>query len=197
MKSLHLHDAHYTCLNSINENTLERLAKISRVWNKCVWVDGIREKDTQQCNIYFLKQFNNLLTLPRQDNTPTTKAHSSLLRRPLTQTMPGNWKSSSLSLSVILNYWSSPNFPPLLLLLLLYSAFTQLQVAVLSQQTLQFNEESLLDECVSVKDVFGCRTVKMWGTIGHVNIDVDSEFVCCAFFIVHHCLSKSECDWLT
>ncbi len=143
MKSLHLHDAHYTCLNSINENTLERLAKISRVWNKCVWVDGIREKDTLS-NVIHIFSYSSIIYWFSQDRiTP-----------PPPKLIQGFWEDpwhrvcqeiEKVCLSVILNYWTSPNFSPLLLLLLLYSAFTQLQVTVLSQQTLQFNEESLLD----------------------------------------------------
>ncbi len=193
MLSLHLHDAdaHYTCLNSINENTLEWLAKISRVWNKCVWVDGIREKDTLS-NVIHIFSYSSIIYWLCQESITPPQLIQGFWERPLAQSLPGNWKSSSLPFSVSLNYWTSPNVPPLFLLLL-YSAFTQLQVSVLSQQILQFNEESPLEECLSVQDAFGSRTVKMWG--GHVSVDVDSQFVCCAFFIVHHCLSESECDW--
>lgn len=66
MTSLHLYDAHYICLNSINENTLERLAKILRVCKKCVWVDGIKQKDTL-CNVIHIFSYSSIIYWLCQD----------------------------------------------------------------------------------------------------------------------------------
>lgn len=153
------------------------------------WNHG--EGNSQQCNTYFFIQFNNLLTLPRQDNTPATKAHSRFLRRPLTQSLLGNWKSSSLSLSdsELLN---QPKFASSFSSFFFYSAFTQLEVTIvmLSLQALQFNEDraAVLIGCLKWLLFFFSwnvfllrffflvwRTVKMLRTITPFNIIVDSH----------------------
>ncbi len=66
------------------------------------WNQG--EGHSQQCNTYFLIQFNTLLTLPRKYNTPT--AHSRLLRKTLDTEFARKlkkFKSAFLSESELLN----------------------------------------------------------------------------------------------
>lgn len=106
------------------------------------------------------------------------------------------WKIGKVQvcLSVILNYWTSPNLPPpFLLLFFFYSAFTQLEVTIvmLSLQALQFNEDraAVLIGCLKWLLFFFSwnvfllrfffflvwRTVKMLRTITPFNIIVDSH----------------------
>lgn len=149
------------CLNSINENTLERLAKISRVWNKCVWVDGIREKNTLSNVIHIFSYSSIIYWLCQESITPPPpKLIQGFWENPLHRVCQKiEFKSAFLSESELLNqpkFFSSSSSPSSLFSF--HPASGRSAVT-----TLQFIEESPLDECVSVQDAFGSRTVKMWG----------------------------------
>lgn len=138
---------------------------------KCLsgWNHG--KGHSQRCKTYFLIQFNNLLTLPRQDNTPTTKAHSRSLRKPLTQSLLGNWKSSNLSLSdsELLN---QPKFASSFL-------FFQLEVfsLMLSLQALQFNEDRAAAIIGCLKQHFLAEVCFYWGFFsGWMSKDVENYY---------------------
>lgn len=100
------------------------------------------EGHSQRCNIIF--SYSSIIYWLCQDR----------ITHPPPKLIQGFWEDPwhrvcweigkvQIRLSVILNYWTSPNMPPSFLLLFFYSAFTQLEVTsvVLSLQALQFNED--------------------------------------------------------
>lgn len=110
---------------------------------KGIWVDGIMEKDTLS-DVIHIFSYGSIIYWLCQDRItpPPPKLIQGFWEDPWHRVC---WETGKVQvcLSVILNYWTSPNLPPPFLLLCFYSAFTQLEVTsvVLSLQALQLNED--------------------------------------------------------
>lgn len=152
------------------------------------WNHG--EGHSQRCNTYFLIQFNNLLTLPRQDNTPSIKLIQGLWENPWHRVC---WEIGKVQICLsvlILNYWTSPKFSLLFLLFFFFfhPAWGHKFNAVTTSIAVQWgqsccanwmSETTFLSWSVFLLRFFffffGWMTAKMLRTITHFNINVDSH----------------------